>query len=276
MREIAGLPHLLLTAPAWPAIAGVAAPGLHAPSVPAAHYCIRSPCAPLHAAATDVAPASAAEDLLRAAAAVRARQQQADSNRMHDVSLPNGKWVDQRTQQQEQHEGGNFRRQHHSDQQQDRDMQHQLFSERQQQQQQRSPERQQQRQRPGPYQHMQQQYRQRPSQQQQYRQHPDHQQPQQQQRRQQQGRQPLQQQQDNKSYFIKYELGSDQDWSLPTGLAVTWLGTSSGTPTKERNISCTLVRTPGAIYMVDCGEGSHRQARKTGLRMQQVGGQAAA
>jgi hypothetical protein len=51
---------------------------------------------------------------------------------------------------------------------------------------------------------------------------------------------------------------------------VTWLGTSSGTPTRDRNISCTLVRLPGAMYMVDCGEGSHRQARCTGLQLEQV------
>lgn len=37
---------------------------------------------------------------------------------------------------------------------------------------------------------------------------------------------------------------------LSTGLAVTWLGTSSGTPTVKRNVSCTLVSTPAAIYQV--------------------------
>ncbi|KAG2427852.1 hypothetical protein HXX76_012173 [Chlamydomonas incerta] len=47
--------------------------------------------------------------------------------------------------------------------------------------------------------------------------------------------------------------------SLRTGLALTWLGTNSGTPTLERNVSCTLVRLPGAVQVVDCGEGSHRQ-----------------
>jgi hypothetical protein len=51
---------------------------------------------------------------------------------------------------------------------------------------------------------------------------------------------------------------------------VTWLGTSSGTPTRDRNISCTLVRLPGAMFMVDCGEGSHRQARSTGLNLEEV------
>ncbi len=69
---------------------------------------------------------------------------------------------------------------------------------------------------------------------------------------------------------VQYAAGPDQDWSLPTGLAVTWLGTSSGAPTKERNISCTLVRLPTAVYMVDCGEGSARQALGTGVHLEQA------
>jgi hypothetical protein len=47
--------------------------------------------------------------------------------------------------------------------------------------------------------------------------------------------------------------------ALETGLALTWLGTNSGTPTLERNVSCTLVRLPGVVHVVDCGEGSSRQ-----------------
>jgi ribonuclease Z len=62
-----------------------------------------------------------------------------------------------------------------------------------------------------------------------------------------------------------YGFGPSQRWQLPTALSVTWLGTSSGTPTKDRNISCTLVRTAKAIFMVDCGEGSLVQLRKTGI-----------
>ncbi len=42
-------------------------------------------------------------------------------------------------------------------------------------------------------------------------------------------------------------------------MAVSWLGTSSGAPTGERNVSCTMLRTPGASYMVDVGEGTQRQ-----------------
>jgi len=60
-----------------------------------------------------------------------------------------------------------------------------------------------------------------------------------------------------------YGFGSLQRWHLPTGLAVTWLGTSSGNPTKDRNISCTLLRTPRSAFIVDCGEGSLAQLRKT-------------
>uniref|UniRef100_A0A7S3RAJ1 Metallo-beta-lactamase domain-containing protein n=1 Tax=Dunaliella tertiolecta TaxID=3047 RepID=A0A7S3RAJ1_DUNTE len=50
-----------------------------------------------------------------------------------------------------------------------------------------------------------------------------------------------------------------ENLQLKTGLAVTWLGTSSGTPTIDRNVSCTVVRTPNHTYLIDCGEGTHRQ-----------------
>jgi hypothetical protein len=65
--------------------------------------------------------------------------------------------------------------------------------------------------------------------------------------------------------------GSNQPWHLPTGLAVTWLGTSSGAPTRDRNISCTVVRYPDSLYMVDTGEGTYRQLQSTGLNAAQVG-----
>ena len=43
------------------------------------------------------------------------------------------------------------------------------------------------------------------------------------------------------------------------GLAVTWLGTSSGAPTLKRNVSCIAVRLPSSTFLVDAGEGSCRQ-----------------
>ena len=42
----------------------------------------------------------------------------------------------------------------------------------------------------------------------------------------------------------------------PTGLAVTWLGTSSGAPTKSRHVSSVAVRAPRRAVLVDAGEGS--------------------
>ena len=48
---------------------------------------------------------------------------------------------------------------------------------------------------------------------------------------------------------------------LLAGLAVTWLGTSSGAPTLKRNVSCIAVRLPSSTFLVDCGEGSCRQVR---------------
>lgn len=42
-----------------------------------------------------------------------------------------------------------------------------------------------------------------------------------------QPQQQMQQQQMQRRHLL-YDIGSDQDWSLKTGMAVTWLGTSSG------------------------------------------------
>lgn len=52
---------------------------------------------------------------------------------------------------------------------------------------------------------------------------------------------------------------------------MTWLGTSSGAPTLVRNVSCTLVRMPQRVFLVDCGEGTHRQLLQTGIDLNQVG-----
>lgn len=69
---------------------------------------------------------------------------------------------------------------------------------------------------------------------------------------------------------LRFNYGLRQDWSLPTGMAVTYLGSSSGAPTKDRNVSCTVLRLPEALYMVDCGEGSCRQVKLTGLQLEKV------
>jgi len=52
--------------------------------------------------------------------------------------------------------------------------------------------------------------------------------------------------------------------AAPTGLAVTWLGTSSGAPTKSRNVSSVAVRAPRRAVLVDAGEGSAKQLAALG------------
>ena len=46
---------------------------------------------------------------------------------------------------------------------------------------------------------------------------------------------------------------------MPTGLAVQWLGTSSGAPTAQRNVSSILLLQRRRVLMVDCGEGTVNQ-----------------
>ncbi|CAD7701722.1 unnamed protein product [Ostreobium quekettii] len=52
---------------------------------------------------------------------------------------------------------------------------------------------------------------------------------------------------------------------LPTGLSVTWLGTSSGAPTTTRNVSSIACRFHHATYLVDCGEGTQTQLIKSDI-----------
>lgn len=45
-------------------------------------------------------------------------------------------------------------------------------------------------------------------------------------------------------------------------LQVTWLGTSSGAPTPQRNVSSIAYRLPQGTFLVDCGEGTCRQVHR--------------
>jgi hypothetical protein len=52
---------------------------------------------------------------------------------------------------------------------------------------------------------------------------------------------------------------------VPTGLAVQWLGTSSGAPTAQRNVSSILLLQQHRVLMVDCGEGTVNQLATAGI-----------
>ena len=56
-----------------------------------------------------------------------------------------------------------------------------------------------------------------------------------------------------------------------TGLAVTWLGTSSGAPTPGRNVSSIALRTAGAAALVDAGEGTAVQLAAAAIPLAQLG-----
>jgi hypothetical protein len=52
---------------------------------------------------------------------------------------------------------------------------------------------------------------------------------------------------------------------VPTGLSVQWLGTSSGAPTAQRNVSSILLLQRRRVLMVDCGEGTINQLATAGI-----------
>lgn len=52
---------------------------------------------------------------------------------------------------------------------------------------------------------------------------------------------------------------------MPTGMSVTWLGTSSGAPSLHRNVSSICVRWPDKAFIFDAGEGTQVQLLKTNL-----------
>ena len=57
--------------------------------------------------------------------------------------------------------------------------------------------------------------------------------------------------------------------SYTPGMELTFLGTSSGTPTRARNVSGVGLRHGGAKnwYLVDCGEGTQHQILRTRLSL---------
>jgi ribonuclease Z len=57
-----------------------------------------------------------------------------------------------------------------------------------------------------------------------------------------------------------------------TGLQVTFLGTSSGVPTRARNVSAVALRLPqrAELWLFDCGEGTQHQFLRSDLRVSQL------
>ncbi len=57
-----------------------------------------------------------------------------------------------------------------------------------------------------------------------------------------------------------------------TGVQVTFLGTSSGVPTRARNVSAVALRLPqrAELWLFDCGEGTQHQFLRSDLRVSQL------
>jgi ribonuclease Z len=55
-------------------------------------------------------------------------------------------------------------------------------------------------------------------------------------------------------------------------MQITFLGTSSGVPTRQRNVSSLAVKLPqrSEIWLFDCGEGTQHQLMRSDLKMSQI------
>ena len=55
-------------------------------------------------------------------------------------------------------------------------------------------------------------------------------------------------------------------------MELTFLGTSSGTPTRTRNVSAMAIKRANSKdwYLVDCGEGTQHQVLRTSLSLQRL------
>lgn len=55
-------------------------------------------------------------------------------------------------------------------------------------------------------------------------------------------------------------------------MQITFLGTSSGVPTRSRNVSCLALRLPqrAEVWLFDCGEGTQHQLLRSDLKMGQL------
>ena len=53
-------------------------------------------------------------------------------------------------------------------------------------------------------------------------------------------------------------------------ITVHWLGTSSGTPTRERNVSCVVVEVAGHLLLLDAGEGAQIALRQRGFSLSAI------
>lgn len=53
--------------------------------------------------------------------------------------------------------------------------------------------------------------------------------------------------------------------------ALTFLGTGAGSPSRERNVTAALLeRGDGALWLIDCGEGTQHQIMRSSLRMARI------
>lgn len=67
-------------------------------------------------------------------------------------------------------------------------------------------------------------------------------------------------------------LARSSNLALVPHMSVTWLGTSSGSPSMRRNVSSIALCHGQCTYLVDCGEGSSRQVLRSQINPASISG----
>lgn len=73
-----------------------------------------------------------------------------------------------------------------------------------------------------------------------------------------------------KSYSIKLKNLINKSKLTPIKMEITFLGTSSMVPTKERNHSAVFISYGSEGVLIDCGEGTQRQFKLAGIKITKV------
>jgi ribonuclease Z len=80
---------------------------------------------------------------------------------------------------------------------------------------------------------------------------------------------------DRSFYAVQIAVYYRREWVAEVGnygLQITFLGTSSGVPTRSRNVSSIALRLPqrAEVWLFDCGEGTQHQILRSDIKISQI------